>query len=107
MPNTPDKVNISFDQNPACAEAFRNAKSGDKGTMGFQYTYESGDQTGCILSVEAFVPEGYEVAKDAETHQMNPMSTGGDSMTATAMLVRKKESKRGSGPTVANPPAPQ
>lgn len=84
----PDQLRVTFDQNPAMSEATANAKPGDKVVLEVHCTLKAKDAEGVDLTIEAAVPEGYEVDPDKPE---TGMSMGMDSvMTPTAMMVRKK-----------------
>lgn len=92
---SPDVIRINFATNPAAAEAFNDAKIGEKGKAEIRYTFKSRDATGIDLILEAIVPEGYEVSENDEPGSMAPMSEDDDNtMTPTSMMVRKMRSSK-------------
>lgn len=93
--NTPDTVTVSSDQNPVFWEVLRNMKPGDKGKVELQYTVKDNSRAeGCDLAVDAYVPEGYEVAEPGDDKPTAGSVAPGDAMmTPAAMAVRKKQSK--------------
>lgn len=88
----PDVVRLTNDQQPAVSEATQHMALGDKITMEFHLTLKSRDQEGTDFNVEAVVPEGYELDKDAdEAGAIALGSTNEPVMTPLAVLVRKKK----------------
>ncbi|HUS97515.1 MAG TPA: hypothetical protein VMX97_12315 [Hyphomicrobiaceae bacterium] len=92
--NAPDALRITWDQNPAAQEYFSTKKAGDECEGEVKLTVKSIDDEGADLTLEAFIPEGYEEQGDTE-ESPTPMSmmsspmTESPNMTPTAMLVRK------------------
>lgn len=89
--NKPDQVIVTADQNPAFFEVLKDKKPGDKGECELQYSVKEVGTESAVLTAEAWVPEGYEVAEGEETGPEVPQNNPGDAMmTPTASLVRKK-----------------
>jgi uncharacterized protein YdeI (YjbR/CyaY-like superfamily) len=84
----PDVLRATFDQNPALAEALQNSKPGDKLELELHVTLKSKDAEGADFTIEAVVPEGFEVA-GPEEEQAEPGPTSDAMMTPAAMSVRK------------------
>ncbi len=85
-----DTMRVTFDQNPAVAEALAQAKPGDEGKCEVRYTVKAKDDEGVDLIIEAVVPEGYEVDEDSTGSEITmPSPTGAAMPTPTAMMVKK------------------
>lgn len=71
-----DTLRITWDQNPAAAEAYRDAKEGQKIECEVKGTIKTIDAEGIDLVVDVVIPEGYEESEDETTpmtgHPMNP-----------------------------------
>jgi hypothetical protein len=80
------------------AEVTQNAAVGDKLVLELHVTLKAKDMEGVDLTVEAAVPDGYEINKDAKEPQMLGGLNATDAMmTPTSMMVQKKGNK-GVGP---------
>ena len=71
-----DTLRITWDQNPAAAEAYRDAKEGQKIKCEVKGTIKSVDAEGIDLVVDVLIPDGYEESDDEAPalmgHPMNP-----------------------------------
>lgn len=81
----PDQLRISRDQNPAFFEYLADKKTGDPLKVEVQGTLKDVDAESGTITVEAVVPEGFEV-DDSEA--IPPV--GDSEMTPTAIMVRRK-----------------
>src|SRR5437868_2754186 len=91
--NKPDQVRLTFDQNPSLSEAIRDLKPGDKLDLELKTSLKSSDADGVDLTIEAAVPEGFEIDKDGVDSSPGGVGSISDSdaqMTPTAMLVKRK-----------------
>lgn len=76
-----DKLRITFDQNPAVQEAFRNAREGEKVECEIKGTIKTIDAEGVDIVVDVVIPEGYEEVDDKSD---NPSEfSGGRSINPT------------------------
>jgi hypothetical protein len=89
--NKPDEVRLSFDQNPALSEATQSMALGDKLKLEMHSTLKDRDAEGIVLTVEAAVPEGYEVDEESEDAGAISPSMTEPNMTPTAMMVKKSQ----------------
>lgn len=87
----PDVLHVTFDQNPSVEEVVRDKKPGDKLKLELHVTLKQAGAESADFTVEAVVPEGYEVAEDAEEPQTGAVSASDAMMTPTAMMVRKQQ----------------
>lgn len=98
--NKPDELRVTFDQNPAAKEYFRDKKPGDQCRLepDSEFTVKAIDDQGVDLIVEAFIPEGYERADDGDENSKQNLPAGGPmntepNMTPAAMMVRKRANR--------------
>jgi hypothetical protein len=90
----PDEIKLTFDQNPSLAEALQQVAVGESVELEIKATLKSKDTEGVILTVEAAIPDGYEMGEPGD--EQEPVAGMGDGMltaapmTPTAMLVRRK-----------------
>ncbi len=92
--NKPDQVRLTYDQNPSLAEAIKGKKNGDKLKWEMHSTLKASDAEGVDLTIEAAVPEGFEIDKDATDNSpggVGSMSASDAQMTPTAMMVKRKQ----------------
>lgn len=85
-----DEILISYDQNPAVADAVKNLKPGDSLELKAMTKVKAINQDSCTLVVDAYIPNGYEV-KSAE--EKSPAITGTSSqpiLNPTAAMVGQK-----------------
>lgn len=93
--NASDKVIITADQSPQFFEELKKCQLGGEGKAELRFIKDEQGAESAVLSVKAWVPEGYEVADDDEDVQpTTPAVSAGDAvMTPTSMMVRKKQGK--------------
>lgn len=98
----PDKLSLSWDQNPSVRESLANMKPGDKFVIELHTQIDSIDPDSGKFTIEAAVPEGYEL-DDAGDNDAQPGTIPSDT-TPVGMVVRMKEkASRSKSPSV--PPA--
>lgn len=93
-------LTISFKQNPAVAEAVSGKQIGDKLELECHATIKEMSGDGIVLSIDAVVPDGYEVAEPDEAERMSPpampiaspgMGAGDETIpSAIASMVQRK-----------------
>lgn len=93
--HAPDLMRVTYDQNPAMLEAMAQVSLGDKVKFEVIATLKSKSAEGAEFTVEAVVPDGYEVDETGDKVPPTIMGTASDEMpiTPTAMLVRRKAAK--------------
>lgn len=92
--NASDKVIITADQSPQFFEELKKCQLGGEGTAELRFIKDEQGAESAVLSVKAWVPEGYEVADDEDVQPTAPAVSAGDAvMTPTSMMVRKKAGK--------------
>ena len=91
----PDEMRVTFDQNPAMMEATAQTAIGEKIEFKVIGTVKNRTPEGLDITIEAAVPEGYEV-DDEETAGTigNGVSFEDVPMTPTAMMVRRKAASK-------------
>lgn len=71
-----DTLRITWDQNPAAAEAYRDAREGQKIQCEVKGTIKTVDAEGIDLVVDVVIPDGYEESANESPvltgHPMNP-----------------------------------
>lgn len=92
--NKPDIFSITFDQNPALAEALRDKKIGDTLELEVHCTLKQQTAEGAEFTIEAVVPEGFELDTNQEDVNQSAGGVGALShsdanMTPTAIMVRR------------------
>ena len=98
--NKPDIMRVTFDQSPHLSEATRDMAVGDRIEFEVTATLKARDQEGVDFTIEAVVPEGYELDEEAtEPQTMGGISQSDAMQTALSMTVRKKGNS-GIGPNV-------
>lgn len=102
---TPDKLHISWDQNPSVREALANKKPGEKLEILLHLQVDAINPDGADFTIEAAVPPGYELADDDDTAG-TPGAMPGDT-TPVGLVVKSKadKAKRKSAPAPM-PPSP-
>lgn len=89
----PDTVIVSADQNPAFFQELLKCGTGEKGKAELRYTKKEQGADSAVLTVEAWVPEGYEVDESSSESAAPSVAPGDGVMTPTAMAVKQKSSK--------------
>lgn len=88
---TRDILRVTFDQNPAMAEAVAQSKPGDKVKGEYLGMIKSKDSEGVDIVLDAVIPEGFELADDevGRVPMGGPMSAE-PTLSPSAMTVRRK-----------------
>lgn len=86
----PDSVIVTADQNPAFFGVLRELPIGAEGTVTLHYRKKEQSAESAVLTADAYVPEGYEIDKEATDSPPQTVGIGESMMTPTAMQVRKK-----------------
>lgn len=91
----PDVVRVTADQNPEFIKELEKMRIGESGKAEIRFTKKAQDAEGADLTVEAYVPEGYEIDDDqTEPNLVGPVIGNQDAMmTPAAMMVRKRVKK--------------
>jgi len=94
----PDIIRVQYDQNPAVMDAYGGKKPGDKCKFEVMATVLSMDTDGISFTVEAVIPEDYELDEDAENSPGSISVLGNETaQTPASMMVRRKKMKETSG----------
>lgn len=98
---SPDRLHLSWDQNPSVREALGDKKPGEKCTIELRLQVDAVNPDGADFTIEAAVPEGYEIAKDDD----NAAAPGSmpDDATPLGVVVRMQKAKRSSAGPVPQP----
>lgn len=86
-----DILRVTFDQNPAMAEAVAQIDPGDKLEGKYIGVLKSKDSEGVDIVLTAVIPEGFEIDEDqvGRVPMGGPMSTE-PTLSPSAMLVKRK-----------------
>lgn len=93
-----DKLRITFEQNPTLAQLCQGnaCKAGDKVEWDLRGTIANVDAEGVDVVIDAVIPEGYELAENAEpgeTARPGAGALGSEAIISPlAMIVKKKAS---------------
>lgn len=85
-----DSFFISFDQNPAAAEAVKTKKVGDDFPGEIRGKIKSVQGDGIEVTVDAFIPEGFEEKEDEAQAAPMTMSGSEPTMSPIASMVAPK-----------------
>ena len=87
----PAELVLPSDQYPQVQEAVQQMQLGDGGTWEIKFTLKEKTADATVFTVEAIIPEGYEMPKDTDDNGPQVNSPPDSMMTPAAMMVRKRQ----------------